>query len=146
MRYALDTNILVYAEGFDDASKQKVARRVLVNLPVGQVYVSVNVLGALYNVLTRRGFSRSKAHAAVASWQKSFFLQATSEALLFSALDIALQRRLKVWDALVLAAAVENGCDVLLSEDFQDGFQWQGVTVANPFAGKPHTLVADLLR
>jgi predicted nucleic acid-binding protein len=146
MRYALDTNILVYAEGFDDASKQKIARRALANLPVGQVCVSINVLGELYNVLTRRGLSRPKAQAAVASWRGSFFLQATSEALLFSALDIAVQRRLKVWDALVSAAAVESGCDVLLSEDFQDGYQWQRVTVANPFAGKPRSLVADLLR
>lgn len=41
--------------------------------------------------------------------------------------------QLPVWDALILAVAAENHCRMLLSEDFQAGFTWRGVTVVNPF-------------
>jgi predicted nucleic acid-binding protein len=146
MRFALDTNVLVYAEGFDDASKQTLARKLIAGLPPGGAFVSVQVLGELYNVLTRRGLSRAQARTAVTSWRKILFVQGTSETMAFSALDLAGQHRLQIWDALVLIAAAEAGCDVLLTEDFQDGFKWNGVTVASPFSKKPHPAITSLLR
>jgi predicted nucleic acid-binding protein len=45
----------------------------------------------------------------------------------------------------VLAAAAEAGCRLLLSEDLQDGFTWQGVTVTNPFAPTLHPILVGLL-
>jgi predicted nucleic acid-binding protein len=45
----------------------------------------------------------------------------------------------------MLASASEAGCRLLLSEDFQEGFFWNGVTVTNPFAERPHLLLAALL-
>ena len=45
-----------------------------------------------------------------------------------------LMHKLGIWDAIVLSAAADAGCRLSLSEDLQDGFTWQGVTVANPFA------------
>src|ERR1700758_5497976 len=42
-----------------------------------------------------------------------------------------------IYDALVVAAALEAGCEILYSEDFQDGQRIEGkLTVRNPF-GKP---------
>ena len=40
------------------------------------------------------------------------------------------------------AVAADAGCRLLLSEDLQDGFTWRGVTVVDPFADKPHPLLA----
>jgi predicted nucleic acid-binding protein len=50
-----------------------------------------------------------------------------------------------IWDALILAVAAENRCRLLLSEDFQAGFTWRGVTVVNPFAAQPSPLLKGLL-
>jgi hypothetical protein len=52
---------------------------------------------------------------------------------------------LAIWDAIILAAASEAGCRVLLSEDMQEGFTWGGVTIINPFAFSPHRLLVDLM-
>jgi len=41
--------------------------------------------------------------------------------------------------------AAENRCRLLLSEDFQNGFTWRGVTVVNPFATQQSPLLEDLL-
>ena len=51
-----------------------------------------------------------------------------------------------IWDAVMLSAAAEAGCRLLLSEDFQEGFTWRGVSVTNPFAPERHALLDALLR
>ncbi len=50
------------------------------------------------------------------------------------AVELAGAHQLAIWDAVVLAAAAQASCDILLTEDLQDGFHWRGVTVVNPFA------------
>ena len=40
-----------------------------------------------------------------------------------------------MFDALLLATAREAGCTVLLSEDMQDGAEFDGVVVRNPLRG-----------
>jgi len=50
------------------------------------------------------------------------------------AIALALRYQISHWDALILAAALEAGCDVLYSEDFQDGQVFNDrITVRNPF-------------
>jgi len=44
---------------------------------------------------------------------------------------------LAYWDALILASAETAGCAYLLSEDFQTGRQFGGVTVVSPFRSQP---------
>jgi len=38
-----------------------------------------------------------------------------------------------IYDSLILAAALDAGCDVLYSEDMQDGQQIDSLTIRNPF-------------
>ena len=146
MKVALDTNILVYAEGGDDPAKEAVATRLAASLPSEDTHLSFQVLGELFNVLVKRGFPRKRAQNAAQEWSETFSIIKTTPALMLTAIELATQHRLKIWDALILSAAAEANCSVLLSEDFQDGFAWKGVTVCNPFAARPHALVADLLR
>jgi len=65
---------------------------------------------------------------------------------MLSAIDLAGDHRLSIWDSVVISVASEAGCRLLLSEDLQDGFTWGGVTVANPFASQQHPLLASLLQ
>jgi predicted nucleic acid-binding protein len=46
---------------------------------------------------------------------------------------------------LILAVAASHGCRLLISEDFQEGFTWRGVTVVNPFIDPPSALLGRLL-
>ncbi len=146
MRISLDTNLLVYAEGVDDPARQQAAEAILHRLSRDTLVISVQILGEMYNVLTRKGVSRAQAHAAVQSWRSTIEIVGTSKAMMDEALELAVQHRLKVWDALILVAAAEAGCELLVSEDFQDGFVWNGVTVANPFKSPQHPLLASALR
>jgi predicted nucleic acid-binding protein len=46
---------------------------------------------------------------------------------------------------VILSAASQAGCRLLLSEDLQDGFTWGGVTVINPFASPRHLLLEAII-
>ena len=146
MSVAVDTNVLAYAEGINGEARQAAARAVLRRLPETAI-VPLQALGELFNVLTRRaGWSADRARAAILAWRDSWALAPTSEPAMLSAIDLAADHRLSIWDSVMLSVASEAGCRLLLSEDLQDGFSWGGVTVANPFAAQQHPLLASLLR
>ena len=50
-----------------------------------------------------------------------------------SALRIAQQFGYRIYDSLVVAAALEAGCDTLYSEDMQHGQVIEALTIRNPF-------------
>jgi predicted nucleic acid-binding protein len=146
MRLALDTNILVYAEGVNGEARQQTALDLISKLPRASTFIPVQVLGELFRVLAgKSSLSPKVAQARLASWQASFPLIETSTTVLSSAIELAVQHKLRIWDAVILAAAAEADCRLLLSEDLSDGFSWRGVTVVNPFASKKNKLLAGLL-
>jgi predicted nucleic acid-binding protein len=146
VRVVLDTNILAYAEGVNGASKQAPALGLIQCLERDSSFVPVQVLGELFRVLTgKAGWRPSKARAAILTWCDAFPLIETSGAAMLSASELATMHHFSIWDAVVISAASEAGCRVLISEDLQNGFTWSGVTVVNPFASERHPLLAALL-
>lgn len=55
MKLAVDTNIFVDAEGVNGPAQALSARKLIADLPVGGTVVPIQVMGELFNVLTRRG-------------------------------------------------------------------------------------------
>lgn len=145
MRVALDTNVLVYAEGVNGALRGDMAVEFVKKLDDSNTFLPVQVLGELFHVLVRKaGMAPAQARTIIGRWQNTFPLIETSPAVLLAAIDLAVDHRLSIWDAVILSAAAEAQCRLLLSEDMQEGFTWSGVTVANPFAAKKHELLARL--
>jgi predicted nucleic acid-binding protein len=143
---ALDTNVLVYAEGVNDPVRQARALDLIAALPEGAAIVPVQVLGELFRVLTAKvRRPAAEARAAVLSWRDALPVHDTTDQALLSAMDLVADHGLQIWDALILAVAADARCRLLLSEDLQDGFTWRGVTVVNPFAVPSHPLLAALL-
>lgn len=146
MNVAVDTNVLAYAEGVNGAKHRDAAIGLLQALPPESTLVPVQALGELFTVLVRKaGRSRSAAAAAVLSWGDAFPLIETSNDVLLAATDLAQAHQLSLWDAVMLSAAADARCRLLLSEDLQEGFTWRGVTVSNPFASRRHPLLEALL-
>jgi len=146
MKVAFDTNILAYAEGVNDGDKRAVALDIVRRIPRDGAVIPVQVLGELFNVLVRKAERpRIKAREALLAWRDTFPTVETSADVMLAAVDLATDHRLPTWDAVILAAASQSGCRLLLSEDLQDGFTWGGVTVANPFALSRHHLLDALL-
>jgi len=146
VKVALDTNVLAYDEGVNGAAMRDKALTVIEGLPSGSVVLPVQTLGELFNVLVRKARRRrSRARTAVLTWRDAYPVVETSAAVIVNAASLAADHRLGIWDSVVLAAAAEAECRLLLSEDLQEGFTWQGVTVTDPFAARLHPLLAALL-
>jgi predicted nucleic acid-binding protein len=50
-----------------------------------------------------------------------------------AAIALHKQARVGFWDAMVVQAAAESGCDTLWTEDLTDGQLLRGVRIRNPF-------------
>ena len=134
MRVALDTNVLAYAEGVNGEDRKATALRILRDFTEHEVVVPSQALGELFVVLTRKAKrDAAAARAAVLGWADGFPLVDTTPAVVMDAMELVAAHRLAFWDAVMLAAAAQAGCRMLLSEDMQHGFTWRGVTIQDPF-------------
>jgi predicted nucleic acid-binding protein len=141
----VDTNVLLYGEDRAHATKHQVARswlRALWTSRRGRL--STQVLNEFYVNATRKlrpAMPAGDARAEVRRyqrWQPWVVDQATVE----TAWAVESRCGLRYWDALMVAAALHQGCTLLLTEDLQHGQQIDGVRIVNPFLEGPEILDA----
>lgn len=128
----LDTNILVYTIAENDPR----AARAEELLEAGGV-VSVQVLNEFVSVARRKMRMPCKDVSEALDAIRVLCPSPVPVSISThqSALQIAESHRYEIYDALVVAAALEAGCTTLYSEDLQDGQVIDGrLTVRNPFA------------
>ncbi|MDR3494954.1 MAG: PIN domain-containing protein [Ancalomicrobiaceae bacterium] len=145
MRIAVDINVLVYAQGLGDPERIARALDVLDPLELSLV-VPTQVLGEAFNVLTRKfGLSSRDVLEAIAVWSQTAEVFAGPPHVMLRAVHLATDHRFQIWDAFIIETAVEADCTILLSEDMQHGFFWNGLTIINPFIGPEHPLLSAAL-
>jgi len=137
-REFVDTNVLVYAFDASAAAKRETAAQLIAGLwHSGVGCLSVQVLQEFFVTVTGkvpRPLSVTDAADRIREFSAWTVFVPGAEDVLAA---IALQRDTKVrfWDALILHAAVESGCETLWSEDLNDGQMVRGVRIRNPFVG-----------
>ncbi len=147
MRIALDTNVLAYGEGIGDQRRRDITLDFLELLPVNDILLPAQALGELYRVLTGKVLRPAeKVRNAILSWADTYFVADSSWSAFQSAMDLAVDHKLQIWDALIIAVAVEHKCRILLSEDMQDGFTWHGLSVVNPYTDMVNPLFERAIR
>ena len=150
MRIALDSNILVYLAQLAKvpADQEKVARisEVIDALSGAALLAPVQALGECFVVLRRSGLPVEEVRDVLADFADSFAAPASERATALAAADLAVDHKLQYWDAMIVSAAVDAGCTLLLSEDMQHGFVARGLTIVNPFAEPAHPKLAALIK
>jgi len=130
VRAFADTNIVIYAES-DDGEKSKRACEIIEGSPVVSTQVVNEAIAAL---IGKYGFSTSDAYEVANSLMELCEVVPVNQVTVREEMKIAERYQLSHWDALIVAAALESGCDVLYSEDMQHEQVFAGrVTVRNPF-------------
>jgi len=127
----LDTNVLIYAV----AENEPRSARAEELLATGGV-VSVQILNEFAAVARRKLLM---PWAEVGEAVDAFLVLCPSPISITleihtAARAIAEKLGCNIYDALVVAAALDAGCDILYSEDFQGGQKIEGqLTIRNPF-------------
>lgn len=143
---AVDTNILVYAEGIGDRERVKRSERLLAATAGDGLIVAVQVVAELYRVLRIKArLPSDEVRTRIARYESIAVFAPTLPSTLADAVDLSARNGFQIFDAIILAASAEARGRLLVSEDMQDGFIWRGVTVVNPFAATPHPLLADAM-
>ncbi len=134
----LDTNIFIHSIDSSPGQnkKRKVARQIVRKHIKNELSViSIQVLQEFYQVATRKievPLSTEEAleylHyiAILETVQPDFYM-------VVSALHLHQHHFLSFWDALIFQAVGTAGCSQVFSEDLQDGFCLDNLTVRNPF-------------
>lgn len=133
-RVFVDTNVLTYV--FDDAEPEKQAQaRACLTGEQREIFVSTQVLQELYVSLTkgREPIATPEIAEAAVRAATGYSVVQIDTTLVLSAIAVARAHRLSFWDALIVSAAVNSGCQNLLSEDLNHGQIIEGVMVENPF-------------
>ena len=131
----IDTNVLLYSIDEDPASiaKRERAQEILLAEAWGW---SVQVAAEFFVNATspRRPFRLASVDAAalVETWLAYPIASLTPE-IVRAAIAIRERFDISYWDAAILAAARQIGCHTVFSEDLNDGQDYEGVRVVNPF-------------
>jgi predicted nucleic acid-binding protein len=125
-----DTTILIYAVCETDA-RAAIAQRLL----AAGGHISVQVLNE-FAAVARRKFKKSWEDLSEALNDIRSLCEPAEPLTVEiheAALKIAAKYGYNIYDALILAAAIDAGCDTVYSEDMQDGQKIGPLTIRNPF-------------
>lgn len=129
----MDTNVWLYALIVNgDAQKHQIATEIVQG---GNVVVSTQVINeTCVNLLRKANLSETQLYDLIVSFYAKYEVVATEAQVLLRASRLRAQHSLSFWDSLVVAGAIESGCNVLYTEDMQDGLTVEGqLTIVNPF-------------
>ncbi len=138
VRSFFDANVLVYTDDADAPAKQARSLDLVAEARRERSgVVSTQALAEYYVAATRK----LKVSADIARRKLELFghLNLVLLALddLLAAADLARLHQLSFWDALIVRAALQANCRVLLSEDLQDDRRIDGLRIVNPFRDLP---------
>ena len=138
----VDTNVLVYRHDSSDPVKQARADDWYAHLWRSRTgRISVQVLQELYAVLTQKlkpGMEAPEVQRivrALGAWRPL----SIDLSLIERAWTLEQRNSLSWWDALIVAAAQTSECEILLTEDLQDGQTFGKVRVVDPFSSDDRT-------
>jgi predicted nucleic acid-binding protein len=130
----VDTNILVYAHDSGAGRKYKVSMDLLGRLFAQRSgAISIQVLLEFYYAALKKLPLRSEDAEQVIFDLQTWTIHRPAHADVLRACRIQREFGANWWDAQIVNSATELGCNILWTEDLNDGQEYGPVTVRNPF-------------
>jgi len=130
-KIALDTNILIHSHGPENADKTLAARKLLGNNPV----ISSQVISEYLNAMKRLFKIEKKELLLTCSLLlKRCAIQPVSLQTITNARRLIERYDFQMFDGIIVASAIEANCNILYSEDMQNGLIVEKyLTITNPY-------------
>lgn len=125
----LDTNVVVYLMSGDAAKASKAE-----SLVASGGVISVQVLNEFTSVARRKlSLSWAETGDVLEALKANLEIVPVTLGVHERAVALASAHELNIYDASIVAAALENNCEAVLSEDMQHGQKVEGLRIHNPF-------------
>ncbi len=131
-----DSNLLVYAFDQGSPAKQDVAKRLIGEYgAAGNLVLSTQVLQEFYVVTTKKlAKPLTKEEAAeVVKDLGEFPLVQVDKSVIYRAMGRHRVGEFSFWDCLIVEAALQSRCALLLTEDMQSDRHIDRLEIRNPF-------------
>ena len=128
-RLFFDTNVVVYLIS-GDAAKSSKAESLIGSGGV----ISVQVLNEFTSVARRKlALTWAEIEDVLEALKANLEIVPLTLGVHERAVALASAHALNIYDASIVAAAIDNDCDAVLSEDMQHGQKFDGLRIDNPF-------------
>ena len=131
--YFIDTNIWLYSFiQSQDIEKHKIARVIIKEC---EIVISTQIINEMcVNLIKKINFSEDKIQNLIEALYNKYTVFELSQDILLTASRIRANQKFFFWDSIVTASAIDCEADYLISEDMQDGFNFNNkLTIINPF-------------
>jgi predicted nucleic acid-binding protein len=132
----VDTNILIYAHDRSAGPKHLRAKALIQELwESGSGCLSIQVLQEFYVNVTRKVAQplTPESAAQIIGDLSVWSVHRPSVDDVLYAIRLQSRFQLSFWDAMILASALQLGCQVLWSEDLNPAQVYEQISVVNPF-------------
>jgi len=130
-RIALDSNILIYNHSLDCENKRVIARSFFNENPV----ISSQVISEYFNVMNRNFKMKKQDLIQLCSlWLEKCYVQPVILSTIKLSQNLVVKYDFQIFDGIIASAALEADCDILYSEDMQNGQVIEKtLKIKNPF-------------
>lgn len=128
----VDTNVLIYAYSDTELEKKK---KVLSLLTTESIAISTQVVNEFIWVMNRKfNVDFGSLKFIINNLFDLYKVCIINQSAVLKAIDLSKRLNFSYWDSLMLAAALELGCNIFYTEDLQDGQNIDNqIIVVNPF-------------
>jgi len=133
VRAFIDTNIFIYLYSAKEPKKRNIC---IDELDKHERVASIQILNETANVFRKKfNWSAEKIQVHLDNIEKFCLINRVERTTIDSALKLSEKYKYSYYDCLMLASALESGCDIILSEDMSDGQMIESkLKIVNPFS------------
>jgi predicted nucleic acid-binding protein len=130
-RIFLDSNILLYLVG----KSADIKKQIVQNLISPEQFISTQVVVENVNVCLKKfNLNKPDAFSHGKNLLQNFNIILVDTDIIKNSFVLSERYQLSYWDSLIIASAPLNNCNILYSEDMQDGMVIEDtLTIKNPF-------------
>ena len=128
----IDSNVWCYLFIQDEAEKHQVSERFISNNTNDALFViTYQVINEVTNRLIKKKFSEIKIRENIQYMYRICTIQDFSKDIIFFASTLREKYSLSFWDSIIVASAIVSNCNILASEDMQDGLRINNTIIKN---------------
>ena len=133
-RVFLDSNVWIYLFAAEDDRKSRTAREYITENAKKHLFVlSYQVINEVCSVLIKKKYKEPEIRRVAGDMMGLCDICANSNDVVFFASELREEHAFSYWDSLIIASAIVSRCDLLVSEDMQDGRIIGGLLIKDIF-------------
>jgi len=129
----IDSNVWLYLFLKDESNKYKIAEKYILENSNNPLFISYQVINEVTSQLLRKNFSETVVRKNIEYLFKICTIHNYSRDIVLLASSLREKQSISFWDSMIVASAMNCGCNILASEDMHDGLKIGNLVIQNIF-------------